>query len=82
MDNSKYPHALAMKPGKNIFALCIGLLLCFSGCIIEFDDDSDTVRGEGPLVTENRTISAPNEVVFAIDGALFIEQGGSDGITR
>ena len=46
-----------------------------SGCIVEINSDSETVRGRGPLAQEFRDIEAISGVSLAMEGDLLIETG-------
>ena len=46
-----------------------------SGCLIEVNRDSETIRGQGPLAQEFRTIGPVTGVNLAMEGELFIEFG-------
>lgn len=46
-----------------------------SGCLVEINGDSETVRGQGPLAQEFREIGPVNGVNLAMEGDLFIQSG-------
>ena len=60
---------------RHLVFILLGIVVLFQGCIVEINGDSDTLRGQGPLAQQFRAVSGFSEVILAIEGDLFIEQG-------
>ena len=70
---------------KNNFALtliALVLLLSIPACNVTINGDweSETVRGSGVVVEENRTLGGISGIELAMPGTLYIEVGGSESL--
>jgi hypothetical protein len=62
-----------MKTTRNLFYYVMAfLLLSLSAC---HDDDMWGIRGEGPVVSENRNLNDFHQIDFGIDGEVILKQG-------
>lgn len=55
--------------------LLISFSILFSGCLVEINGDSETIRGQGALAQEFREVGSITGVNLAMEGDLFIQSG-------